>query len=130
MRNIMRIATSSLVLTGGLGLAGLGAAAVAEAAPIAPPPAYHWCPGEFWDPVWGPNWEGGRCHDDFYRDGEPHDQWHWRGGGDRDHWQGGPGDRDWQGGGGDRDHWQGGGGDRDHWQGGGGERDHWQGGHR
>jgi hypothetical protein len=69
-------------------------------------------------PVWGPNWEGGRCHDDFYRDGEPHDQWHWRGGGDRDHWQGGPGDRDWQGGGGDRDHWQGGGGERDHWQGG------------
>ena len=28
MRNIMRIATSSLVLTGGLGLAGLGAAAI------------------------------------------------------------------------------------------------------
>jgi hypothetical protein len=58
MRNVMRIATSSLVLTGGLGLAGLGAAAVAEAEPIAPPPTYHWCPGEWWDPGWGDNWEG------------------------------------------------------------------------
>ena len=72
----MRIATSSLVLTGGLGLAGLGAAAVAEAQPIAPP-TYHWCPGQGWDPGWGDNWDGGRCHDDFYRDGEPHDQGHW-----------------------------------------------------
>jgi hypothetical protein len=112
MRKVMRIATSSLVLTGGLGLAGLGAAAVAEAQPIAPPPTYHWCPGEWWDPGWGDNWEGGRCHDDFYRDGDAHDQWHWRGDGDRDHWQGG-----------DRDHWQGGPGDHgpgDHGPGGGG----------
>jgi hypothetical protein len=113
MKNITRIATSSLVMTAGLGLASLGATAVAEAQPIAPPPTYHWCPGEWWDPGWGDNWDGGRCHDDFYRDGDPHDQWHWRGDGDRDHWQ--------QGGPGDYDHWQ---------QGGPGDRDHWQGDHR
>ena len=104
MKNAMRIATSSLVLTGGLGLAGLGAAAVAEAQPVAPPPTYHWCPGQWWDPGWGDNYDWGRCHDDHWYDGEARDQ---------GHWHNGPYNQDW-----DRDHWQGGPGDRDHWQGG------------
>jgi hypothetical protein len=109
MRNFTRIATSSLVLTSGLGLAGLGAAAVAEAQPIAPPPAYHWCPGDRWDGGWGSNWDWGRCHDDHFWDGDYRDRDHWHNGDYDDHWQGGPGDRDhWQGGPGDRDHWQGG----------------------
>ena len=38
---------------------------------MAPLPDYHWCPGQFWDPGWGNNWDWGRCHDDFYFDGEP-----------------------------------------------------------
>ena len=44
-------------MTAGLGLAGLGAAAVAQAQP-APFPDYHWCPGQWWDPGWGNNWDG------------------------------------------------------------------------
>ena len=67
-------------MTAGLGLAGLGAAALAEAQP-APFPDYHWCPGQWWDPGWGDNWDGGRCHDDHWFDGE---------GRDRDHWHNGP----------------------------------------
>jgi hypothetical protein len=59
----------------GLGLTGLGLSAVAAAQP-APIPVYHWCPGEFWDPHWGPNWELGRCHDDHWFDGEPRDAFH------------------------------------------------------
>jgi hypothetical protein len=78
VKNIMRVAASTLVMGAGLGLAGLGAAAVAQAQP-APIPDYHWCPGEFWDPGWGNNWEGNRCHDDHFRDGEPRDHGgHWR----------------------------------------------------
>ena len=32
-----------------------------------------------WQEHWGNNWDGGRCHDDSYFDGEPHDQGHWHG---------------------------------------------------
>jgi hypothetical protein len=84
--NIKRIAAAT-ALTTGLGLAGLGAASVAEAFP-GPLPDYHWCPGQFWDPGWGNNWDGGRCHDDGFFDGEPRDGGHWHGQGP---WQGGPG---------------------------------------
>lgn len=54
-------------MTAGLGLAGLGIATVANAEP-APFPDYHWCPGESYDPGWGPNWDDNECHDDFHRD--------------------------------------------------------------
>jgi hypothetical protein len=85
--NIKRIAAATAIVSG-LGLAGVGAASVAEAQPMAPLPDYHWCPGQFWDPGWGNNWDGGRCHDDGYFDGEPRDQGHWHGQGP---WQEGPG---------------------------------------
>ena|SRR6516165_1655466 len=85
MKNIARVAASTVVMTAGLGLAGSGAAAVAQAQP-APFPDYHWCPGQWWNPVWGGNWDGGRCHDDHFYDGE---------GRDRDHWHNGPWDPDW-----------------------------------
>jgi hypothetical protein len=77
VKNIKRIAAAT-ALTTGLGLAGLGAASVAEANP-GPMPDYHWCPGQWWDPGWGQNWGWDRCHDDFYFDGEPRDQGHWHG---------------------------------------------------
>ena len=51
----------------------MGAASIAEAQPLAPLPDYHWCPGQFYDPGWGNNWDWDRCHDDVYFDGEPHD---------------------------------------------------------
>lgn len=28
-----------------------------------PGPFPQWCPGEFWDPIWGGNPDGGHCHD-------------------------------------------------------------------
>jgi len=83
VKNIKRIAAAT-ALTTGLGLAGLGAASVAGAfpGPAGPMPDYHWCPGQWWDPGWGNNWDGGRCHDDGYYDGEPRDHDHWHGYGD------------------------------------------------
>lgn len=33
-------------------------------------PAYHWCPGQFFDPGWGPNWDQNVCHDDTHRDSD------------------------------------------------------------
>ena len=83
MTNIKRIAAAT-ALTTGFGLAGLGAASVAEAlpGPAGPMPDYHWCPGQFYDPGWGNNWDWNRCHDDFYGDGDPHDRDHWHGNGD------------------------------------------------
>ncbi|WP_155947474.1 hypothetical protein [Mycobacterium sp. MAC_080597_8934] len=51
---------------GGLGLAGLGIATQAQAHPG---PFPQWCPGEFWDPGWGNNWDWNNCHD--WRGGPP-----------------------------------------------------------
>jgi hypothetical protein len=79
MKTFARIAASTVAMTAGLGLAGLGAAAAADAQP-APFPEYHWCPGQFWDPGWGPNWDMGRCHDDHFFDGEARDGNHWHNG--------------------------------------------------
>ena len=47
MKSIKPIAAATAITTG-LGLAGLGAASVAEAfpGPAGPLPDYHWCPGE------------------------------------------------------------------------------------
>ena len=69
-------------MSAGLGLAGLGAAAVAEAQPA--PFALRsrittGAPDRPWDPGWGNNWDRGRCHDDHWYDGDPHDQGHWHG---------------------------------------------------
>ena len=77
VKNILPVAASTAVVTAGLGFGAAGAA-VAEAQP-APLPDYHWCPGQWWDPGWGNNWDHGRCHDDHWFDGEPRDQAHWHG---------------------------------------------------
>ncbi len=67
MKKFARFAATTVMMTAGLGLAGLGAAAGAQAQP-GPFPDYHWCPGDRWDPGWGFNWERGACHDDHHRD--------------------------------------------------------------
>ena len=86
--SIARVAASTVIMSAGLGLAALGAAAAVQAQP-APLPDYHWCPGQWWDPGWGGNWDGGRCHDDHWYDGEYRDQGHWHNGPYDEHWQGG-----------------------------------------
>jgi hypothetical protein len=81
--NILRAATAALV-SAGIGVTGLAlAGGTAHAGPL-PAPMYHWCPGDFWDPGWGFNWEGGVCHDDWHRDIDG--DWHgrdWHPDGDR-----------------------------------------------
>ncbi|CPR10570.1 Secreted protein antigen [Mycobacterium bohemicum DSM 44277] len=49
-----------------MGLAGLGVAAEAQAHPG---PFPQWCPGDYWDPGWGNNWDWNNCHD--WRGGPP-----------------------------------------------------------
>jgi hypothetical protein len=72
-----------MLVSGGLGLAGMVVTTgTAQAEPI-PAPAYHWCPGDFWDGGWGFNWDWNECHDDWHRDidGDWHGRdWHpdWR----------------------------------------------------
>lgn len=51
------------------GVAGLGVGAQ-SAAQTAPVPDYYWCPGQPFDPAWGPNWDSYTCHDDFHRDSD------------------------------------------------------------
>jgi hypothetical protein len=57
---------AAAILAGGAGLAL--SAGPAAAAPSFPD--YHWCPGQFFDPGWGPNWDQGVCHDDNHRDND------------------------------------------------------------
>src|SRR5260370_41995198 len=65
-RGIIGFATTMLVC-GGLGLTS----GTAQAEPgFGPAPLYHWCPGEFWRPEWGFNFDWNACHDDHHRDGD------------------------------------------------------------
>ncbi|MGB8211194.1 MAG: hypothetical protein WCF69_27035, partial [Mycobacterium sp.] len=48
---------ATAVVAAGFGLAGLGAVTEAHAQPIP-----NWCPGDFWDPSWGTNWDWNACH--------------------------------------------------------------------
>ena len=76
----MRLATA-VVVSAGLGVAGIGLTAHAKAEPgFAPAPMYHWCPGDDWLPEYGFNWEWSLCHDDHHRDidGDDH-RFDWRG---------------------------------------------------
>jgi hypothetical protein len=72
-------AATAVVISSGVGLTGLGVGIRTAGAEPAPAPMYHWCPGDFWDPGWGFNWEWSGCHDDWHRDidGDRHDRdWH------------------------------------------------------
>jgi uncharacterized membrane protein YgcG len=116
VKNSVRFAAATAVMAAGLGLAGLGVATEAQAQ-VGPFP--QWCPGDFWDPGWGNNWDGGRCHDNWR--GGPGDRGgfgdHGGPGGFGDH--GGPGDHGGFGGPGDHGGGDHGGGDHG---GGGGHR--------
>src|ERR1700761_6539241 len=90
MKNHLRLAATTCAMVAGLGLAGLGVAPNAQAQPG---PFPQWCPGDFWDPGWGDNWDMGGCHDNFRAGGPGWDRggpgWDNRGGPGWDH--GGPG---------------------------------------
>jgi hypothetical protein len=57
-------------------LAGVGAATVAWAQ-VGEFPSYHRCPGDFWHPEWGFNFDWTACHDDHHRDGDNHNNDYW-----------------------------------------------------
>jgi len=68
MKTRLLRAVTAVLVSGGIGLTGLGlSSGVAQAAPHEPP-TYHWCPGDFWNPHWGFNWEWFLCHDDSHRE--------------------------------------------------------------
>ncbi|MCV7412060.1 hypothetical protein H7K44_20925 [Mycobacterium florentinum] len=69
MKPITRL-TATIFAGAAVGLAGVGVAADAAAQPG---PFPQWCPGEWWDPGWGNNWDWNSCHD----------------------WRGGPGPGGW-----------------------------------
>jgi hypothetical protein len=81
---------TTMLFSGGLGLAGLGPAMGTAQAEPGFAPRYHWCPGDDWRPEWGFNWDWGNCHDDHHRDRDAGDH--------RNDWNdwGGPGPADWQ----------------------------------
>src|ERR1700722_2152079 len=110
VKNPARFAAATAVMAAGLGLAGLGVATEAQAQ-VGPVP--QWCPGDFWDPGSGNNWDGGGRDDTFRgQSGRGWDRDNYGGPGwDRDN-HGGPGDHNGFGGPGDHgggDHGGGGG---------------------
>ncbi|ORB71363.1 hypothetical protein BST45_03120 [Mycobacterium shinjukuense] len=62
MKTSWRLAATTFAMTAALGPVGLGAA---TQAPARLTPLPQWCPGEFWDPGWGDNWDTGSCHDNW-----------------------------------------------------------------
>jgi len=69
-------AAAATVLAGAV---GSGIASGTANAVVGPFPDYHWCPGDFWHPEWGFNWDWNVCHDDHHRDNDgpdhSHDGW-------------------------------------------------------
>jgi hypothetical protein len=75
MKNVARFAAATAVMAAGLAPAGLVAATDAQARSALFP---RWCPGDFWDPGWGPNWDWAGCHDNWRGPGpNPHPDPHW-----------------------------------------------------
>ena len=59
MNKLASCVAATAVMAAGLGWAGLAAATEAQAQPG---PIINWCPGDFWDPTWGTNWDRNTCH--------------------------------------------------------------------
>ncbi|MFZ3304384.1 MAG: hypothetical protein WBS15_25265, partial [Mycobacterium sp.] len=57
MNKFASCAIATAATAAALGLAGLGGVTEAHAQPIP-----NWCPGDFWDPSWGTNWDWNNCH--------------------------------------------------------------------
>jgi|GEM_PF-1511618 hypothetical protein len=73
MNTVKRCAAAAIMATAGFGLASAGAPDVLVASARADDPpwpfvGYHWCPGQPFDPAWGPQWEPTTCHDAHHRD--------------------------------------------------------------
>lgn len=78
MRTLMLMAAPLLAL--GVGAASLETTATAQAhtgpAPLVEPALTgDWCPGEYWDPGWGVNWDWNSCHDEHRSWWCPGDFW-------------------------------------------------------
>jgi hypothetical protein len=69
MNTLARFAAAAIMVTAGFGLGSVGTATSAHADdPPFPFVGYHWCPGQPFDPSWGPNWDPTTCHDAHHRD--------------------------------------------------------------
>lgn len=72
-RKLILSATAAAVFSAGS--VGLASGANAAPAPAWPAPQYHWCPGEFWNPIWGINLNLGECQADGVLDRDRPDNW-------------------------------------------------------
>ncbi len=57
MNKFASCAIASAAIAAAIGLTGLGDMTEAHAQP-----GPNWCPGDFWDPSWGTNWNWNACH--------------------------------------------------------------------
>src|SRR5271169_3191035 len=59
MKDFARSAAATALIVAGLAYVGL---VTADEAQAQPGPFPQWCPGDTWDPAWGPNSDWNRCH--------------------------------------------------------------------
>src|SRR5580693_2209702 len=59
MKDFARSAAATALMVAGLAYVGL---VTADEAQAQPGPFPQWCPGDTWDPGWGPNSDWNRCH--------------------------------------------------------------------
>jgi len=77
MNTARRRFAAAVMVSLGLACVGITPGAYADPPPQPPPPpspwpskyqGYYWCPGNPFDPAWGPNWDPTTCHDAHHRD--------------------------------------------------------------
>jgi hypothetical protein len=75
MNTLARFAAAALMVCTGFGLASATGARADDNVPW-PFVGYHYCPGQPFNPAWGPQWDPTTCHDAHHRDmdGTMHDR--------------------------------------------------------
>lgn len=69
MKTVTRFLAAAVMAGSGFGLASMGTVTTARADdPPFPFVGYHWCPGQPFNPAWGPQWDPTTCHDAHHRD--------------------------------------------------------------
>jgi hypothetical protein len=69
MSKVARLAAAAILALPVVGVASVSTSTTARADnPPFPFVGYHWCPGQPFDPAWGPQWDPTTCHDAHHRD--------------------------------------------------------------
>jgi hypothetical protein len=70
MSKVARLTAAAIMAVTGLMTTVVTSTSARADNPPFPFVGYHWCPGQPFDPAWGPQWDPTTCHDAHHRDAD------------------------------------------------------------